>query len=62
MKHWEITYWLNGQSRLFSRPQRVVAKSSLERDAIIKKCEDCGYEIEQVSAFDPVPVEERFYA
>lgn len=60
--HYRIVYWLHNQSQLFSRPQTVIAKSRQEKDEIIHKCEKCGYVIEQVDAFDPVPVEERFYA
>lgn len=62
MKHYEIRYWLHNQSQLFSNPQTVVAKSKKERDNILNKCEANGYVVEQVRAFDPTPVEERFYA
>lgn len=56
MKHYEIRYWLHNQSRV------VIAKSNAEKDRILADCEFHGYDIEQVLAFDPVPVEERFYA
>ena len=62
MKYYEITYWMHNQSRLFSRPQRIVAKSREEKYDIISKCEEYGYVIENVREFDPVPVEDRFYA
>lgn len=62
MKHYEITYWLHNQSRMFSRPQKVIAKSWREKADILSKCEANGYEVEEVREFDPVPVEERFYA
>lgn len=62
MKHYEITYYLKNQSRLFSKPQTVIAKSSMEKTEIINKCEECGYIIEMVRAFDPIEPEERFYA
>lgn len=62
MKHYEITYWLHNQSRLFSVPQKIVAKSAKEAHDIIHKIDKAGYVIEQVKEFDPVPVEDRFYA
>lgn len=62
MKYYEIKYWLHNQSTLFSYPQAVIAKSKKEADRIVNKIEECGYVLEQVRAFDPVPVEERFYA
>lgn len=62
MKHYEIMYWLHNQSRLFGKPQVVIAKTRAEKDDIIAKCERNGYVIEMVQPFDPVPVEERFYA
>lgn len=60
--HYEIVYWLNNQSKLFSRPQVVVAHNLDEKYDIIDKCERCGYYIESVREFDPVPYEDRFYA
>ena len=60
--HYEITYWLNNQSHQFSRPQVVIARNLDEKYDIINKCERCGYVIENIRTFDPVPYEERFYA
>lgn len=62
MKHYKITYWLPKQSRLFSAPQVVIAKSPKQAHEIIHKIDKCGYVIEQVKEFDSNPVEERFYA
>lgn len=62
MKHYEIRYFLKNQSTLFSNPQTVIAKSKEERDRILYKCDVNGYWVEQVTAFDPVEIEERFYA
>lgn len=62
MKHYEIKYWLHNQSRLFSEPKKVIAKSPKEAHDIIHKIDKAGYVIEQVREFDPVPVEDRFYA
>lgn len=62
MKCYEIMYRLNNQSKLFSEPQIVLAKSSEEKDEILYKCEKYGYCVEQVRRIDPVEIEERFYA
>lgn len=62
MKHYEIKYWLPNQSRMFSWPQKVIVKSWREKADILSKCEAHGYIVEQIREFDPVPVEERFYA
>ena len=62
MKHYEIKYWLHNQSKLFSQPQKIIARSPKEAHEIIHKIDKAGYVIEQVKEFDPVPVKERFYA
>ena len=61
MKYYEIQYLLHNQSRLFSEPQKVIAKSSLEKSDILNRCEECGYTVIGCREFDPVPYEERFY-
>ncbi len=61
MKYYKITYWLPKQSKLFSSPQTVIAKTAKEAHDIIHKADKCGYIIEDVKEFDPNPVEERFY-
>lgn len=43
-----ITYWLKNQSRMFSRPQMVIANSPDELREIVLKCEKYGYEIENI--------------
>jgi hypothetical protein len=40
-----VTYWLKNQSRMFSRPQMVIANSPDELRDIVLKCEKHGYEI-----------------
>lgn len=56
LKKYEITYFDTKRTRT------VVANSLTEKYEIIKECEDKGYSIENVREYDPVPVEERFYA
>jgi len=43
-----ITYWLKNQSKMFSRPQLVMANSLDELREIVLKCEKYGYEIENI--------------
>lgn len=43
-----VTYWLHKQSKMFSRPQLVVANSPDELKGIVMKCEKNGYEIENI--------------
>lgn len=43
-----VTYWLNKQSKMFSRPQLVVVDTPDELREIILKCEKYGYEIENI--------------
>ena len=43
-----VTYWLKNQSRMFGRPQLVVANSADELREIVLKCEKYGYEIENI--------------
>lgn len=47
MKYY-VTYWLPGQSRLFSRPQMAVVNSPEELKETVSKCEKYGYEIKNV--------------
>lgn len=47
MKYY-ITYWLHNQSKMFSRPQMVIANSPEELKEIVSKCEKHGYEIENI--------------
>lgn len=56
MKRYEITYWDT------KRTNTVVVDSLTEKCKVINECEDKGYAIERVREFDPVDVEERFYA
>lgn len=43
-----ITYWLTGQSRLFSEPQRYETNDKYELQRAISICKLFGYEIQQI--------------
>ena len=43
-----VTYWLNKQSKMFSRPQMVVVDTPDELREVIMKCEKHGYEVENI--------------
>jgi len=62
MKQWKIIYWLPNQSKLFSQPQTVIAKTLDEKYDILNKCNVHGYTVEDVQEYDPIPYDERFYA
>lgn len=62
MKYWKIIYWLHNQSKLFSQPQAIIAKTLDEKYDILNKCDTHGYIVEDVQEFDPVPYDERYYA
>lgn len=43
-----VTYWLNKQSKMFSRPQLVVVDTPDELKEVILKCEQNKYEVENI--------------
>lgn len=49
MKSYFVSYYLKGQSKLFSEPQKVIAKNFEELMEILKKIHDYGYTLVKVS-------------
>lgn len=57
MKLYEIRYLQHDGTQ-----RTEIAKNATEKCSIINRCEDRGDTVESVRAFDPTPVEDRFYA
>ena len=57
MKLYEIKYTQHDGTQ-----RTAIAKNATEKCSIINRCEDRGDTVESVRAFDPTPVEDRFYA